>query len=86
MKPLGNRVHLKPLPKATRSAGGIVLLEQFNDDQKQYEVLAVGSKVKDIAPGDRVLAELYHEHAILPDGSRIADAANLLAVWRPEPA
>lgn len=86
MKPLGNRVHIKPLPKAARSAGGIVLLESFNDDQKLYEVLAVGPKVKDIHPGDHVLAELFRDHTILPDGTRITDASQLLAVWRTEPA
>lgn len=90
MKLLGNRIHLRPLPQATRSAGGILYAEAFRDDQKQFEVLAVGPGRKtkkgvlippEVKPGDRVLAELYHEHTILPDGTRIADASAILATW-----
>lgn len=90
MKLLGNRVHLQLLPPTLQSAGGIHYAQSFQDDKMQFRVLAVGSgrKLKngtvlpiEVQPGDYVLAPLYHEHTILPDGSRIVDAKELIAVW-----
>lgn len=82
MKILGNRVLLKPLAAKTVSDGGIHYAMAFRDDQSQFEVLAVGPKVPDeVKPGCRVLAFLYRDHTALPDGSRIVDAKELLAVW-----
>lgn len=90
MKMLGNKVHLRPLPKAERSAGGILLPTAYNDDQMQYEVLAAGPgrKLKNgrlipcpVCAGQRVLAPLYFDHVILDDGTRVADADQLIAAW-----
>lgn len=91
---LGNRVLLKPLPKPVQSAGGILIPQQYQDDSKLYEVVAVGpgewrkNKKKkmvfhpmEVKPGDKVLAELYHDHLILDDGTRIARADYIMAVW-----
>ena len=93
-KLLGNRVLLKPLAKPVQSAGGILIHQQWQDDQKLYEVLAVGpgewvkNKKKklvfhpmQVKPGDKVLAELFHDHTILEDGTRIARADYIQAVW-----
>lgn len=93
-KLLGNRVLLKPLAKPVQSAGGILIPQQYQDDSKLYEVLAVGpgewvrNKKKklvfqpmQVKPGDKVLAELYHDHFIMEDGSRIARADYIQMVW-----
>lgn len=90
MKLLGNRVLLEPLPLKVFSPGGILFTQIWQDDEKQYRVLAVGPgrKLKngtvvppEVKPGDYVLAELYGEHIKLPDGRRIIDAKDILAVW-----
>ncbi len=92
MQLLGNRVLLEPLAPALRSSGGIVYVQSYRDDQKQYKVLAVGpGRVNkkgilippEVQPGDHVLAELYQQHMILPNGNRIADASEVIAKWRP---
>lgn len=90
MKLLGNRVHLKPVGQKKISAGGILYVQTYQDDQMQYDVLAVGPgrNLKGgtivpppVKPGDRVLAGLYFEHVTLPDGTKICDAEHLLAAW-----
>jgi hypothetical protein len=77
-----------PLPKKQVSDGGIHLLEQYNDDQKQYRVLSVGPKVKEIRPGDCVLANLYTDvKHHFEDRSMLIDADQCVAVWTtPTPA
>lgn len=91
MKILGNRVHVAPLPAHRFSPGGLTLVQIFQDDEKRYRVLASGPgrKLKDgtiiptgVKRGDCVLAELYTEHVKLPDGTRIIDAKDILAVWQ----
>jgi co-chaperonin GroES (HSP10) len=91
---LGNRVILKPLPQAQQSAGGIAYPQQYRDDNKTFEVIAVGPgewvrnkkkklvfKPMEVKPGDKVLADLYSDHTILDDGTRIARADYIQAVW-----
>lgn len=86
----GNHVLLEPLPKPTASTGGILLAMAQNDDRKQWRVVAVGPGRKtkkgvlvapEVAPGDRVVAELFQDHLTLPDGSVVADASNIVAKW-----
>jgi len=90
MRILGNRVLLQLLPPAKQSAGGIHYAQQYQDDKQQFEVLAVGPgrKIKNgtliapgVKPGDHVLAPLYRDFATLPDGTRIVDASEIIAVW-----
>lgn len=94
LKLLGNRVLLKPLPKTLKSGAGIHYPERYVDDVKLYEVVAVGpgewrkNKKKkmvfhpmEVKPGDKVLAELFHDHLIMEDGTRIARADYIMAVW-----
>lgn len=93
-KLLGNRVLLKPLPQPDKSAAGILYPQQYRDDQKTFEVLAVGpgewrlNKKKkavfhptEVKPGDKCLAEIYGDHVIMEDGTRICRADYILAVW-----
>lgn len=90
MKLLGNRVHLEPLPPQALSPGGILLVQSYQDDQMRYRVLAVGPgrKLKDgsilppeVQPGDHVLAPLYFDHVLMPDGTRVCDLTQLIAKW-----
>lgn len=86
---LGNRLLLEPLPKPAKSAGGIDLLEAYNDDRMQWLVVAAGPglKLKDgailppeIAAGDKVLTPLYFDHTTLDGGRKIVDAAQVIAI------
>lgn len=94
VKILGNRVLLKPLPQAQGSPGGILYPQQYRDDVKTFEVIAVGpgewrlNKKKkpifhpmEVKPGDKCLAELYGDHLIMEDGTRIVRADYIMAVW-----
>lgn len=84
---LGNRVLLVPLKQQSQSAGGIVIPEAYQDDEKRYRVLAVGPgkrlknggyKRIECKPGDVVLVAPYQAHVIIDeiDGSlRIFDAS-----------
>jgi chaperonin GroES len=89
-KPIGNKVLLEPVLAATHSDGGILLLEKYQGQQTRFKVLAVGpGKLNkkgvlippDVEPGDFVVAELYADHSLLPDGTAIVDAEMLLAKW-----
>lgn len=94
-KILGNRVVLKPLPQAGKSAGGILYSPSYRDDEKTFEVIAAGpgehrfnKKTKkwvfhpmEVKPGDKVLAEIYGDHVKLEDGTRICRADYIIAVW-----
>jgi chaperonin GroES len=64
LKLLRNTVLLQPLPPKTVSDGGVHLAMQYQDDRKQWRVLAVGPgrRLKtglvlppEVQPGDRVL-------------------------------
>lgn len=91
MKLLGAYIHVKPLPKKPVSNGGIHLLEDFNDDEKQHQVLAVGQGWKtrkgvlvplDIKPGDKVLLRnVRGNEMLLEDGSKIVHASEAIMVW-----
>lgn len=84
---LGNKMVLRPLPPAEKSAGGIHLLGQFNDDKQQWQVVALGGKYQgEVKVGDYVLLSGYrgnlHE---FEDGSILIGAEqiknDLLAIW-----
>lgn len=74
------------MPKL-KTDGGIHLVDNHNwqDDRRQYRVLAIGPKVKEIVPGDHVLCPLYVGNPIiLEDGTQrwIMDAGQAIAVWK----
>jgi len=90
---IGNNVLLEPLPQAQQSPGGIHYVQTYRDDQTQWRVLSVGpGKVNkkgilialEVKPGDRVVAPLYHDHAVLADGRRVVDAGQIIAVFGSE--
>lgn len=87
MKILGNRVLLEPLPKPTRSAGGIHFAMPWQDDKMQWRIAALGNGKKvppEIEVGNFVLTPLYFNHFTLEDGTgrKIVGVEQLLAVWK----
>jgi len=68
IRPLGERVVVKPLPGEEKTKGGIVLPETAKEKPQEGEVIAVGSgKILetgqrvpiDLKPGDRILFSKY---------------------------
>jgi len=68
IRPLGERVVVKPLPSEERTKGGIVLPDTAKEKPQEGEVVAVGSgKILetgqrvpiDLKPGDRILFSKY---------------------------
>ncbi|BAF60788.1 MAG: co-chaperone GroES [Pelotomaculum sp.] len=68
IRPLGDRVVVKPLPSEERTKGGIVLPDTAKEKPQEGEVVAVGSgrllengqRVPiDLKPGDRILFSKY---------------------------
>jgi chaperonin GroES len=68
IRPLGDRVVVKPLPSEEKTKGGIVLPETAKEKPQEGEVIAVGpgrlldsgQRVPiDLKPGDRILFSKY---------------------------
>lgn len=55
LRPIGKRLLVEPLPAADKSAGGIMMPETYKLPSGRAKVVAVGAKVEDIRPGDRVI-------------------------------
>jgi len=59
IKPLADRVLIKPAPAEERTAGGIIIPDTAKEKPLQGEVLAAGNGTKDeemvLKSGDRVL-------------------------------
>lgn len=78
---LGNKVRLMPVRNPGRTAGGLHLIDGYTDwDIKYFHVIQTGPKVKEINPGDRVVAPLYMQAHLLEDGSKITDAGQVQLV------
>ena len=63
IKPLADRVLVKPTPAEEKTVGGIIIPDSAKEKPLQGEVLAVGKGTKDeemvVAVGDRVLYGKY---------------------------
>lgn len=68
IRPLGDRVVVKPLPSEERTKGGIVLPDTAKEKPQEGEVIAIGTgklletgqRVPiDLKPGDRILFSKY---------------------------
>jgi len=68
IRPLGDRVVVKPLPSEEKTKGGIVLPDTVKEKPQEGEVIAIGSgklletgqRVPiDLKPGDRILFSKY---------------------------
>ena len=72
IKPLADRVLVKPAPAETKTAGGIIIPDTAKEKPLQGEVLAVGNGTKDeemiLKPGDTVLYGKYAGNEVELDG------------------
>ena len=91
IKPLGNRVLVKPLPAEEMTKSGLIIPDTAKEKSQQAEVIAVGPgwtdedgkqhKV-DVKPGDVVLMPMYGGDDMKHDGEeyKIVRGDDLLAV------
>ncbi len=82
IKPLGDRVLLKPIKQELRTASGIYLTEDAIEKKKQAEVITIGDgpNIK-VQPGDKVIYSGYVEESIKVDNQEliIIDIKNIIA-------
>ncbi len=83
IKPLGNRVLIKPITEEKRTEGGIVLPDTSKEKPQKAVVVAVG-KLEDIDlnPGDKIIFSKYagSEIKINDEDHLLIDASDILAV------
>ncbi|MDD6124508.1 MAG: co-chaperone GroES [Bacteroidales bacterium] len=86
IKPLADRVLIKPAAAEERTAGGIIIPDTAKEKPLQGEVLAVGNGTKDeemtLKAGDRVLYGKYAGTEVELDGEKymIMRQSDVLAV------
>jgi len=98
LKPLGDRVVVKPLEEEERTKGGIVLPDTAKEKPQHGEVVAVGPGewddegkrriTPDVKPGDRVLFAKYAGTEVKTDEGEvlILRANDILAIVEKTPA
>lgn len=68
IKPMGERVLIKPKEKEEKTAGGIYLPDSAKEERKEGEVIAVGQykdgKDLPLKPGDKVIYGGYSSEEI----------------------
>lgn len=91
LKPLGDRLLVKPIEQEERTASGIILPETAKEKPQEGEVLAVGpgsrkedgSRIEmDVVVGNRVLYAKYAGTEIKMDGAKylILRESDVLAI------
>ncbi len=86
IKPLADRVLIKPAPAEEKTAGGIIIPDTAKEKPLQGEVLAVGNGTKDeemvLKTGDTVLYGKYSGTEVELDGEKylIMRQSDVLAV------
>lgn len=86
IKPLADRVLIKPAPAEEKTAGGIIIPDTAKEKPLQGEVLAVGNGTKDeemvLKAGDTVLYGKYSGTEVEFDGEKylIMRQSDVLAV------
>ena len=86
IKPLADRVLVKPAPAETKTAGDIIIPDTAKEKPLQGEVLAVGNGTKDeemiLKPGDTVLYGKYAGNEVELDGVKymIMRQSDVLAI------
>lgn len=71
IKPIGDRVVIKPAPDVKFSEGGIERPDIGIEVPVHGEVLAVGLETKYVTPGDHVLYGKYSGSEISVDGEKL---------------
>jgi chaperonin GroES len=59
IKPIGNRVAILQKDAEQTTASGLIIPDVAQEKPQQGEVVAIGSKVEDIAVGDTVIYSKY---------------------------
>jgi chaperonin GroES len=59
IKPIGNRVAIRQKSAEQTTASGLIIPTDAQEKPQQGEVVAIGSKVEDIAVGDTVIYSKY---------------------------
>ena len=86
IKPLADRVLIKPAPAEEKTAGGIIIPDTAKEKPLQGEVLAAGNGTKDeemvLKAGDTVLYGKYAGTEVALDGEKylIMRQSDVLAV------
>lgn len=91
MKPLGDRLLVKPIEQEEKTASGIILPETAKEKPQEGEVLAIGPGSRkddgtriemDVQVGDRVLYAKYAGTEIKIDGKKllILKESDILAI------
>lgn len=82
IKPIGKRILVEPIKLQERVDGGIVLPANTALDQQEGTVIAVGSLVTDVKPGDRVILAKFDGTELDHEGQKLilADERAVLAV------
>jgi chaperonin GroES len=84
VKPLADRVLIKPEKSESKTAGGIIIPDTAQEKTQAASVIAVGDdkeKIK-VKPGDRIMHDKYAGTAIKIDGEDylIVKADDIIAV------
>lgn len=83
IKPIGNRVLIKPVKEEEKTAGGIYIPETAKEKKKQGVVVDMGDELKDfpIKKGDVILYAGYSSEELEIDGEEyiILDSKDIIA-------
>jgi len=82
IKPLGERVLLKPIEGVEKTASGLYIPDNAKEKPSEAEVVGVGSKVESLKEGDKVLYGKYSGTEITHGGEKflIMKEEDVLAV------
>ena len=86
IKPLADRVLIKPAPAEEKTVGGIIIPDSAKEKPLKGEIVAVGNGTKDeemvVKPGDTVLYGKYAGTALELDGEKylIMRQSDVLAI------
>jgi chaperonin GroES len=70
LKPLGNRLVVKPIEEDAVRASGLVIPEQALERPQRGMVIACGKDVEEVAVGQEVLYSKYGGTEVLEDGEK----------------
>ena len=84
IKPLADRVLIKPAPAEEKTVGGIIIPDSAKEKPLKGEIVAVGNGTKDmvVKPGDTVLYGKYAGTELELDGEKylIMRQSDVLAI------
>ena len=86
IKPLADRVLIKPAPAEEKTVGGIIIPDSAKEKPLKGEIVAVGNGTKDeemvVKPGDTVLYGKYASTELELDGEKylIMRQSDVLAI------